>query len=255
MKNWVIFILLLPFVAFANASQCYETDYSNFNAIEAVIEFETSLIATIPEHDYEQLSGIYAARGESYIIYKKFQEALSDFQKSYDFALLLKKVDHPLLLRSLFGQALSYGCLDEPEMVINIVESLEALIHSIRCASCHDNLGAGSRELQLSKPIYRNDVVFCSNVPIFGPEEISVEDCFAFIRNTVKYTKAIIELVPTPYARTALIYIIEGLVDNAAACCQARKTWKGCVQQLANKYHLWNQNWKILGVLPDPNRE
>lgn len=89
------------------------------------------------------------------------------------------------------------------------------------------------------------------DAPIFGPDKISVNDCIDLIDNTVGYCKLLICRSPPP-ARATLSFVIDQIAKEGRKCCYVGGVWKGCFQPLANKYHEWNQKWKVFGIPPDP---
>jgi hypothetical protein len=86
---------------------------------------------------------------------------------------------------------------------------------------------------------------------IYGPDQVSVKDCIDFINNTIDLAKLLISKSPSSF-RGILTFTIEQLGRQARNCCLSGGLWKGCVQTLCNKYHQWNQKWKLFGIPPDP---
>jgi hypothetical protein len=250
MKKLVFFVFFIPLFALTNLCYNSEVDYSAFDSIEEVIESETSIISNTPSYEHEMLSDAYASRGESFLICHRFEEALEDFQRSYQLGIRIKNgdVSRSLLFRALFGQALVYGHLDMPEKVYPIVDLLEDIIQSFRCSECSEKISSDSN-INLSHP---PRIIFCEDVPIYGPDKISIKDCHDFVTNTVKLAKLLICNVTSSRIRGVLTLTIEQLADEAHGCCSRGGIWKGCVQKLANKFHLWNQKWQLFNIPPDP---
>lgn len=254
MKKTIFAILFFAFFS-VNYCQSSEIDIAPYNSIEDLIQFETFSISNAALDDPEVLSEAYASRAESYLICHRLEEAVNDFQTAYGFALKIQNEEFcsAQTFRSLLGLAIACGHLNQEERIYEIIPVLEKMIHSFQCSNC--------QEARLSFHDSRINSRFSSfllqneDVPIHGPDKISVRDCIDFINNTVKYTRCIIEEVPLAAARAALNYLIDQLADSAKGCCRKGGVWKGCVQKLVNKYHFWNQRWINFGVLPDPKWE
>lgn len=289
LKNMTVLLLFLfVFQRFCSAT---EIDYTTFRSIEEVIEFETSSLSKTHHCDFEQLADLYASRGESLLLCNRFKEALDDFQQSYAYSEGIQDTNkyHMGIFRALFGQMLAYGDLDEPEMIHQIGECLNQILHSVQCSDCHKSphvpsslidsasFPSAARRLSTvssstvppsmhsSKPkVHATDQNYaktdpsrvflaadCEDVPIYGPDQIPIQDCRDFIDNTTKFTGILISKAK-PSVRALLTFTIDQLASQAKRCCNAGGFWKGCVQPLMNKYHQWNQKWKTFGIPPDP---
>lgn len=62
----------------------------------------------------------------------------------------------------------------------------------------------------------------------------------------------ILAQVKSPATQLVLRRVIDDLANQARQCCWRGGVWKGCIQKLANKFHIWNQKWKAFGIPPDP---
>jgi len=229
-------------------------NYSLFNSIEEVIEFETSCISQATSS--EQLSEAYTCRGESFLLYGLYEEAIEDLQKAYLFAQSIndKEIHRSFAFRVLFDQAIAYGNLNNLEMVILTTTTLKELIDTVHCDDCikADCSMTSSSHSKNSTFTFSSFLKCSNNVPIYGPDQISTRDCIDFVNNTVKFSKLLIANA-SPSVQAVLILTIEELGDQASRCCRSGKGWKGCVQNLANKYHQWNQKWQVFGIPPDPS--
>jgi hypothetical protein len=235
---------------------CTEINFMSFNSIDEIIEFETAEISKINSEDYEGIADAYASRGESLLLIDHFEEALADFQNSYEFGIKLcaekSATSTEIIFRALFGQAIAYANLNELEYVCLITDKLKEIMRSVNCSRCKNK--SPQTVLNCSKI---NAYIFSStmqieNVPIYGPEQISLQDCLDLIDNTVALSKLLIAKAPAS-ARAPLTVIIDQLAQEARKCCRRGGLWKGCFQKLANKYHQWNQKWMVLGIPPDPS--
>ncbi len=224
-----------------------DVNYQKFRSLEEVIKYETSLIERVSSYDTEKLSDAYASRGESFLICGDLKNALEDFQASYELAILSKDSDVAtgLVFRALFGQALLYGYLDMPEKVYLIGRTLLDIIYS---NSCDESLELSFQEFPLDITHY---IQKCEDVPIFGPDRVSIDDCIDRVNNTEAFCYILICKAPGR-VQSLLTFIVNQLSREARNCCSAGGIWKGCLQKLANKYHQWNQKWLKLGIPPDP---
>lgn len=250
-----MFLIGLLALSTISYGQSNSASYESCRSIEEVIQFESSVIENGVFYDPEFRSEAYASRGESYLICKRFEDAVNDFQISYNSALEIEDKESAIAqsFRSLLGLAIAYGHLNQEERALAIVSSLDTMIRSSQCSNFQE-VRLFPPYLTINNPLsYQRQL--CKDVPIHGPEKITIQDCIDFINSTVKYSKHIINEVPSSAIRAALMYVIEELADSAKMCCRKGGIWKGCVQKLANKYHLWNQKWISFGVLPDPNWE
>ena len=246
---------LLIFLSFTlvHFCHCNEINYRSLNSIEEAIALETLSISNASSA--EQLSDAYASRGESLLLCNRFEEALSDFQNAYTFAISIndKDTSQSSVFRALFDQALTYGNLNILEMVISTTDALKEIMHAAQCNDCEESklslkTVSRSKKNRASPP----PIIRCSeNVPIYGPDQISKRDCVDFIDSTISLAKLLIYKAP-PAARGVLTLTLDQLGNQAARCCNAGGIWKGCVQKLCNKYHLWNQKWQVFGIPPDP---
>ncbi|MBI2742756.1 MAG: tetratricopeptide repeat protein [Chlamydiales bacterium] len=251
MKKLIKLLFFLSTVTIFNISNGEQVNYASFSSLEEVICFETSCISNIPAFQYEQLSDAYSSRGESFLLCNRFLNALEDFQHAYDLAISVRNTatSHSLIFRALFGQAIAYGNLNKPDMADLASKALINIISKIQCSECLQS--ELSRDFDFQDPL---PILYCSNnnVPIYGPDEISIHDCIDFINNTVGFCKILIQKAPSN-SRETLKFIIDQLAEETRRCCRAGGLWKGCFQKLGNKYHLWNEKWKMFGIPPDPS--
>lgn len=159
-----------------------------------------------------------------------------------------------LIFRSLFGQALAYAYLDKVEEVECIAKTLLNIIQSMQCSDCSNDFYNKITTSSRPRTSGAYPVLLCANndnVPIHGPDRISIQDCIDMIENTRGYAKLLISKAPAK-VRAVLTFTIDQLADAGRKCCRAGGVWKACFQPLANKYHQWNQKWQIFGIPPDP---
>lgn len=252
MKKILLTILLASQIFMSCISSEEIINYQNFHSFSEVIFFESQLIDSVSENNPQALSESYAARGETLLLNNQISEALNDFCMSYYYASQVQDehISPDLLFRSLFGQALAYAYLDKVKEVECIATALLDIIQSIRCSDC-----SNKTTTLLSPRTIRNHPIFLlannDNVPIHGPDQISIQDCIDLIENTRAYAKLLILKAPAR-VRGILTFTVDQLADTGRSCCRAGGVWKACFQPLANKYHLWNQKWKMFGIPPDP---
>lgn len=209
-----------------------------------IIEHETAELSDIPNSEYELLAEGYLSRGESYLICERFKEAVSDLQKGYELAAFCKDDEkRALALRSLFGLALAYGYLDMLEEVYASARSMRAILDSCNCADCNEFLKVGLHELNHSTLV---------NQPILGPTQISVSECVDRVNGVQNASKVLI-VKAKPEIQIVLHIMIDDLADRARFCCRRGGVWKGCLQPVVNKWHLWNEKWKLFAIPPDPS--
>lgn len=79
-----------------------------------------------------------------------------------------------------------------------------------------------------------------------------MKECLERVGNTVSMSKKLIAFVKRKEVVFLLTTLIDGLEERASRCCRAGGLWKACLQPLVNKWHLWNQKWKVFGIPPDP---
>ena len=141
--------------------------------------------------------------------------------------------------------------LGDVAMAMYIAEELNIILASFQC-KCQGDPAYQKEKLQSSQPTL-SDLRHTEDVPIYGPDKISVRDCIDFVNNTVALAQVLIDIVPSAPVRGSLTLMIRSLSNQAISCCRKGGIWKSCVQPLMNKYHLWNQKWKVFGIPPDPS--
>jgi hypothetical protein len=256
MKSNFMLVILLSVLSISSLYSQKQVNYNAFDSIEEVIEFESNFIEYIPNDSSMELSEAYANRGESFLLCNRFAEALDDFQKSYDFAIIVKnaKILSQLIFRSLFGQAIAYANLNMPQAIEPITHELLLITRSMQCNDCGGQEESKAIPCAINAFSNRFSIITCasnSDVQIYGPDEISIEDCIDMVNNTANLSKILISKAPST-ARAVLTVCIDRLAGEARKCCRAGGLWKACFQPLANKYHQWNQKWKVFGIPPDP---
>lgn len=128
MRKFLIYLLFIPKLMFIPITAVAE-QFDFFNSIDEVIAYETEQILTIAPYEYASLSDAYVSRGESFLLAGKYNPALVDLLKGYDFASFCEEDEAPsLMIRALFGLALVYGNLD---MFNEMNASCDAMIETL----------------------------------------------------------------------------------------------------------------------------
>ncbi|MBM3207063.1 MAG: hypothetical protein FJZ57_00425 [Chlamydiae bacterium] len=224
---------------------------SNHNLILETIELEGKKIEACDKGNFAKLSEYYADRADSFLLTGYIAEAIEDFSTSHYYAEKLSDnyLTKALKFRSLFGNLFCYGIIGDESYITHLSTQLLELIYSSECSSCSDNKKptAHISSFQQVKALFAKS----DDVPIYGPEVISIQDCIDMVDNTSSFAKILILKSPAN-VRGTLNYILDQLTSAARRCCKAGGLWKACFQPLANKYHTWNQKWQVLGIPPDP---
>jgi len=215
----------------------HEIDYNQFNSPQEVIEFETDAISQIEPNNYQALSDAYISRGESYLFCGKYEAALEDLKKGSELAALYGQ-DQQLTLRSLLVLSIIYANCD---MLEELNASCETMISLLKSSSCH-----------LSKKMMKSVSHAKRDVPINGPREIPIQDCIENAEGTAKAAKLLI-VRAKPEVQFFLNSVIDEMEKLAIECCLAGGLWKACLQPIINKWHQWNERWKVFGIPPDPS--
>ncbi|MEN9344254.1 MAG: hypothetical protein RLZZ453_1041 [Chlamydiota bacterium] len=222
-----------------------QADSYPYSSPEALLAFESHQIACTDPKNYALLSERYLDRAETYLICSEYSLAFDDFYNAYkiavDYVYTTENISEKF--RSLFGIALCYAAYDDMDAFHKTTEELAKLLKSAKCCAQSDCV----REPTLYLASDSN-----KNVPIHGPDRISISDCLEFVDGTVNKCRYLIECVPKAEAQVILNIMIDGLAQEAKTCCRKGGIWKACLQPLVNKWYLWNQKWKLFSIPPDP---
>jgi hypothetical protein len=234
-----------------------ETDYSLFNSVEEIIEYETAEILKISTNDHAALSDAYCTRGESFLLGENYELALLDFEKSYELAKFISTEDLIIVLfRPLFGLALVYGHLNLEEQFTAAISEMRAILETCSCCDREQNtehlFSKNHSELNFHERFnYISNSTKIPDQPILGPDHISIRDCIDRVDATQNAAKLLIVK-----AKAEFQYILNNIIDDLAVrarnCCRAGGIWKTCLQPIVNRWHQWNEKWKIFGIPPDP---
>lgn len=215
------------------------------------IELESKKIEECDRENFAKLAEYHADRADSFLLTGYISEAIEDFSTSKYYAEKLSddRLTKALKFRSLFGTLFCYGIIGDQSSITYLSNQLLEIIYSSECSSCSNDKKALthiSSFQQVTSHFAKSD-----DVPIYGPEVISIQDCIDMVDNTSSFAKVLILKSPAN-VRGTLNYILDQLANAARRCCKAGGLWKACFQPLANKYHTWNQKWQVLGIPPDP---
>lgn len=224
-------------------------DILQFSSIREVIQYETEQILNLSVSSFSkgELTDAYASRGESYLLCGEYLKAIDDFENAYQYAFFTSSENFKTFtFRALFGLAITYGILGEEDKFYAAVTALEEILYSNQCLSLRfENTTLFSNQSE--------SIILCNNdVPIYGPDNMSIWDCIKAVENTARAARELIAFVKRPEVQFVLNRIIDELETQAMACCRAGGLWKGCIQKLANRFHTWNQKWQAFGIPPDP---
>jgi hypothetical protein len=221
------FLCLVPFFASCPFTLHAQTPVEQ--RIHEIIAHNTVQILS-SYYSNTSLSDHYCTRGENYLLLEKYTEALDDFQVAYDLALDTDSSNGQIsLIRSLFGQLISYGNLGNEEMTFLIQQELLHIVHFLNCPSA-------ASEIVLTKS---------PHAPIvdWEPDSIPIDECLFRARSTAKRAR---DLYRGKGLKRSIVdaceQVITILLDNSERCCYQGWPWKMCLQQLLNKWHDWFQN-------------
>jgi len=208
-------------------AQVYGADLS----IDALIEQETQTIYSFHD-EYSTLSHSYLSRGESYLLYEKYDLALEDLQQGYEIALACPEEEkQTLCLRSLFAQAIAYGNL-------GLTAELEACTTEIQEYLTYFKQ---QRLAQLFSGIDSEKEEDCAYV----------EECINRAKNAATLAKALI-IKANPGIQFSLSLLIDAIEKEAIACCKSGGIWDACFKPILNKFYRFNSRWSFLRIPPDP---
>lgn len=231
--------LLLFTVLLLRPCAADEVRYERFNSIQEVIDYESSQILAIPSYDYPSLCDAYVSRGESYLLAGEYILALEDLQNGYEYAASCKEEEsEPRCVRALFALALAYANLDMPVELHATCDAVKTSLDYAGRRKCHEE----SATIQ----------TVANHQPILGPDKISIKECVNRAQNTATLARALVVPAKAEFQFT-LNLLIDDLEKRAKSCCYSGGLWKGCLQALIDKWHQWNQKWKVFGIAPDPS--
>lgn len=226
--NALFFLLLIPCL---NAL-C--RDYSSCQSIDELLGYETEVILQTSTLDLDSLSEAYLSRGETYLFLEDYEKALEDLTIGYELASRSKSFDSTLSLRSLHGLAIVHTNKNSIVDLKIAGNAMRDIMRATACQECSDH------------------IIMVGDVPIEGPEHVSIRECIQRATNTAFLAKGL-AIKAKVEAQFLLGQIIDELEDLAIYCCKTGGLWKGCLQPLANKWYVWNKKWKLLGEPPDPS--
>lgn len=255
MKKMIWFVLFLN-AYLMNSLYSSEINYSLFESINEVIEYESLQISSICQENIQALSNAYIDRGESYLISDQCELALSDLKKGYEIAELCHNENEKtiLKLRALFSLAIAYGIIGNIDEINSIGNTMKILLENSQCADCNETIELKENYLSSSQSRFTIDLLSNSqddDFPILGPENISIDECIERARGTSRLARALI-LKAKVQVQFALNEIITELESKAIRCCKAGGIWKACLKPILVKWYHWNQKWNIFAMPPDP---
>ena len=216
-----------------------EVDYSQFNNIEEVIDFETETIANASINDLAALIDSFISRGESYLISGQAELALLDFQKADELVHgCFNEERSRLKFKILFGQVVAYSCLDKENAALMVSLQLSEEINSLQCHGCNHQKALSFH--QINQPV------------ILGHDQVIPGYCEEVVRGTAEAMRYLASLAKKHSTKMALLATIQALEVKCVKCCATGAFWKSCVTPIIEKWQQWNDKWRFFGVPPDP---
>ena len=244
MRNVLCF--LASGILFSCALFSLEVDYSSICNADEVVLFETQAImnsATLSD----KAEG-YISRAESYLLMGKDKEALGDYEEGYFIAQTLSDEEKKAFsFRALFGSTIAYFNEDLDEEGWEHFEMMNAVLDTMRCSSSHRDDPSSLLLPCASKP---QDQLPAGR-QLIGPDRMTIEECEDAVRNTEKQANYLITYATRH--RDILYQTILNLANEARACCRAGRSWKSCLQPLADKWSHWDNQWKRFEIPPYPD--
>ncbi len=230
MKICKIYIPFFWCTLLASFPKLASVETFNFQHVNQIIEQKTNLIATVEPWNRAALCDNYCSRGENYLLLQLYENALEDFRLAYDLADALDQPEREVsLIRSLFGQLISYGNLDNEKMTFMARDEIFFLLQALNCPS------ATSLIVLTNSP----------HAPIadWEPDSLPVNECLFRAKATAQAARALYNNNRTSAAiKEACEEVIRILLENAEGCCYRGLPWKTCLQLLINKWHDWFHN-------------
>ncbi len=225
--------LILFFMFISSSIYAFKVDYSQFSTPEELIAYEKSKIEE-GGLESDELAEAYIDLGESYLFNDQYELGLEYLSIGYEISQNSPKKQKETFPRVLFGLAVIYANLNQMEESYFMLESIQTELQKYNCKENHAFLTQ------------------VNNTPILGPDKISTRECVTRAANTADSARGLISLVPRKEVRFLLQTLIKGLENSAIDCCYAGGVWKACLQPIVNKWHLWNEKWKVFKIPPDP---
>lgn len=240
-------VLVIFFALLASPNLSADVDYSLFNSIEELIDYETKVIFSHASYDYIGKSRAHVSRGESYLISDQAEKALIDFLEAYELSFSSSNEEErfEIVFRSLFGMIIAYSNLDMETTAIEASGRLNLLLDFLECNECEEKKSS-------STPRFGDKVRVRFGVNIEGPDYNIPGWCEEVVTGTAGAMRAIAACAKTKKVRIALLAIIDALEVRCLKCCATGEFWKTCVTPIAEKWKQWNDKWKIFGIAPDP---
>jgi hypothetical protein len=197
----------------------------------------------------ESLADLYISRGETYLLYGAFEQALEDLKYAWDVIAFLSydaTTKKQLEFRALLNFAFIYALTSEEAALFEVGNRLLFIVDHLCLSRCSKASTASTLRNGL-------EIVLCGGAKILGPDvEPRPGWCREVVISTATLMLALASTAPNAIIRTALLGIIGVLQDKALRCCEAGGLWKVCVGPIAEKWQQWNQKWKVLHISPDP---
>lgn len=228
---------------------CLYCVHENFQSIEEVISKETDAIKLIPNSAHEELASMHTARGESYILIKQHERAIEDFENAlfhaeYSNNLHLK---WEIAFRAIFGKMVSFDQLAMQEQAEFAIKQLNILIDYFGCSYELEDI-----QLALARVPSANDF-FVIPVEVDPNEPQPAWWCEKTVLNIMAVLRGIIINIRTASVQATATALVNKLEKKAISCCYAGGLWSACLKRLSDKFHQWNQKWKLYGIPPDPS--
>lgn len=239
-------------------------DYSDCLTIQDAICKETRAIGDTFPTNYEELSQLFVARGESYLFEGQYENAVSDFlQATSLLGNINPKNALTLAFRTEFGKIISYDNLAMHEMALEALEQFQTIVDHMICSDCLENHPCQDNAISsASRQSFQDLVIHCKHSKnegqtqqdnysdILAPNPLPSNWCMEVVAGTGRSMEVIALLAPNHAIKAALVGIIEMLTQRAIKCCQTGNFWKACVAPICRKWREWN-NYKTQELFPN----
>lgn len=248
-----IIFFILVFWSLSLEVQAFQIDYRKCESLEDVIKSETLQIEQTSYSNHEELASLYIARGESYLLAAKYNDALDDFQKA-NFQLEYindEEVVFNFNFLSLLSEIVCYDALGYTEEADLGIKQLQLKVDQFKCTNCNRNTLESDNPILISN---KNHLTKIYRTEFADPREPQPASwCVDTVKNTCAVLRGIAANIPSSVTRFSAMELISSLQQSAINCCYAGGLWSVCIKPLADKFEQWNRKWKVLGIPPDPS--
>lgn len=233
-----VFFLATCSLGFSN-SKCIS------DSIQRTIENESTQINFIENQNgpKPKLAKAYNARGISNFFNAEYDKALQDFNKVIE---VLEEIEagESLLAGAWMGKMLTHAYLGDEQNVILDLQMLDYIF------SCHQP--CCSLNSNHCFPVNTHDKMLESKSAWPENKPMSTWECEQTVKNTAFAMECLATKIPQNSIKLLAIKGIDEMKEAALNCCYRGGLWSACLKPMAEKFHQWNQKWKLFGIPPDP---